>query len=345
MPKPRMRGNGTGTAFKRGRTWTARVVIGWKIDGDPPHSIPIYRSKGGFASKKEALAYCEKLRVQQEKPKNAPNVEFYWTAYRDGEMQKLSDSKQTAYRIAWAKMESIWYRHIDSLSVADLRKLVSEKAPTFYPARDMKTLISHLYKLAGAEGWVNKDIPEYILLPSLNETERQPFTEDEQAALWKAYESGCKDAAIPLIMIYTGMMTGEMRRLKADMVDFENRQIIGVGLKTKVRKEAAVYLPSSILPLLQEAAAGKTGLIWDCSENAFYALYYDALAAAGCRKLSPYSCRHTTATALAITEGIAPQTIKKLMRWSTTKMLDRYAHPDDTAALEAIESLNRKTAN
>ena len=302
--------------------------------------MAIYRTKGGFSTKRDALAYCEQLKKETEKPKDAPLVEVYWNAYHDGEMQKLSDSKQMAYRIAWEKMAPvIRHKHIDALSVTDIRQLVSEKAPTFYPARDMKTVLSHIYKLAGADGWVNGNLPEYIILPSLNETERQPFTEEEQASLWKTYESGYKNAAIPLIMIYTGMMTGEMRRLSADMIDYENRMIIGVGLKTKVRKESPVYVPTVILPLLQEMASGKTGRIWKCSKECFYAMYYEALSVAGCRKLSPYSCRHTTATALAITKNIAPQTIRKIMRWSTTKMLDRYAHPDDADAFAAIESL------
>ena len=45
------------------------------------------------------------------------------------------------------------------------------------------------------------------------------------------------------------------------------------------------------------------------------------------------------ATASAITEGIAPQTIKKVMRWSTTRMLDRYAHPDQTDVRAAIDTI------
>lgn len=342
MSKPKSRGNGQGTAVKRGGTWMARVVVGWRLIGDPVHKSPIYRTKGGFKTKRDALNYCPALLAQTEKPAAAPSLQHYWNAYSAGEMARLSDSKRTAYRIAWEKLQPISARRIDSLSVSDLRQLVSLKAPTYYPARDMKVLLGHLFDLAGADGWVNRDLPDYIILPELNEKERQPFSDIEQAALWKSYESGCKNAAIPLIMIYTGMMTGEMRRLTADMIDYDARQINGVGLKTKVRKESAVYLPSSIVPVLQDAAAGKTGLVFDCCENEFYARYYDALAAAGCRKLTPYSCRHTTATALAITESIAPQTIKKIMRWSTTRMLDRYAHPDDAAASAAVETLRRK---
>ena len=45
------------------------------------------------------------------------------------------------------------------------------------------------------------------------------------------------------------------------------------------------------------------------------------------------------ATASAITEGIAPQTIKKVMRWSTTRMLDRYAHPDQADVRAAIDTI------
>lgn len=342
MGRTKSRGNGQGTAFRRGRGWQARVVVGWKLIGDPQHKCPIYKTKDGFKTKREALEYCQLLKAQAiGEKREAPTLQSYWNIYSGKEIERLSDSKQTAYQIAWNKLSSLHLRRVDTLTVADLRGVVEEKASTYYPARDMKVLLGHLFDLAGADGWVNRDLPDYIILPPMNEKERQPFSATEQAALWKAYENGCKEAAIPLIMIYTGLMTGEMRRLTVDMIDFKGRQINGVGLKTAVRKASAVYLCSDIIPVLQDAAAGKTGLLYDCSENAFYEQYYAALAAAGCRKLTPYSCRHTTATALAINENIAPQTVKKIMRWSTTRMLDRYAHPDASDVGEAIETLKK----
>ena len=54
--------------------------------------------------------------------------------------------------------------------------------------------------------------------------------------------------------------------------------------------------------------------------------------------MEPYCCRHTTATALAIDRQIAPQTVQRIMRWSSTRMLDRYAHPDEDAILTALDS-------
>ena len=232
---------------------------------------------------------------------------------------------------------------MDRIGVAELRDLVAYVAPTYYTARDCKTVLTRLFSLAGADGWCSKDIPSYIVLPKLDEKERQVFSDMEQSALWRLYESGDLRAAIPLLMICTGMMPGEMQQLRIDQIDLEGHKITGAGLKTKVRRESAIYLPDDVLPLVEDliAHARPSGYVWRRDPDAWYADYYAALEAAGCRRLEPYCCRHTTATRLAITEGIAPQTIRRMMRWSTARMLDRYAHPDDAAVLEAANRIKK----
>ncbi len=136
-------------------------------------------------------------------------------------------------------------------------------------------------------------------------------------------------------------MPGETMKFKVDQIDLENKQIIGAGMKTKVRKATPIVIADAIVPVIQDLISHATsnGFLWPQNEKAWYDNYYAALCSAGCRKLTPYSCRHTTATALAITENIAPQTIKKVMRWSTTNMLDRYAHPQTQDALDAVNAI------
>lgn len=143
------------------------------------------------------------------------------------------------------------------------------------------------------------------------------------------------------------MMPGEMQALRVDHIDLDARKITGVGLKTKVRKQSAIYIPEDVLPVVEDliAHAMPSGYLWPRNETKWYESYYAALEAAGCRRLEPYSCRHTTATRLAITEGVAPQTVRRMMRWSTTKMLDRYAHPDDSDVLEAANRITKVTPN
>ena len=333
------RGNGQGTAYRRGSTWTVRGTVGIIPRGLNKRPKQVYRTKGGFPTKAAALAAAPDL-LRGTIKQAAPPLAHYWDLYAAGELLKLSVSKRTAYKIAWKRLAPLAPRRVDQLTVEDLRATVGKSASTYYPARDCRQLLVHLFTLAAADGWVQKDLPTFILLPDREEKAREPFTDAEQAALWRCWESGCLDAALPLVMIYTGMMPGEMMRLRPEMVDLEGRKITGAGLKTKVRRESPIYLPTAIIPVMETAMQHLTpgGFILYHSEAPFYAHYYAALEAAGVRRLEPYSCRHTTATALAIDRQTAPQTIKKIMRWSSTRMLDRYAHPDDSDALAAFEA-------
>ena len=334
--RAKKRGNKEGSVYKRGKTWTARITTEtYLVDGKVKQKRP---SKGGFATKAEASMYLSTLKKAPSK--KVPSLETYYDTYLNGKMAKLSESKKTAYKIAWNKLQQVKSLPIDTISVGDLQLIINEKCPTYYPARDMRVLLNQLYKLAAAEGNANPALPGLLELPSLEEKEQEPFTEEEQKLLWKSYEAGNINAALPLIMIYTGMMPGEMRILETSMIIWDEQKIVGAGLKTKIRKKSAVLLSDSIMPVLESVANGKEGRLYPMNEDDFYALYYHALTDAGItRHLTPYSCRHTTATALAIDKTVAPQTVMRIMRWSSTKQLDRYAHPSDTDARQALDSL------
>lgn len=339
------RPNGTGTAFQRKgqKTWTAQYTVptGWFIDENGKKHRK-RKTKGGFKTKGDALNYIENLKKDAER-KPAPPLSEYWKQFSEGDMLKLGDDRICAYRIAWKRMAALSSRRIDTITLKEMQALVDEQTSTYYPAKDMKQLFKKLFSRGAGEKYVDKDLPEFISLPELDEGEQTPFTEEEQKALWASYESGNRDAGIPLVMIYTGMMTGEMERLQRDMIRWDENLIVGVSMKTKVRKKSPVFFPDDIKPVLADLYMGTEGPLFTHHKTDIYNRYYAALAAAGVQKKVPYSCRHTTATRLTIDEKIAPQTIKKVMRWSTTKMLDRYAHPDYQDALDAINTMKRKT--
>lgn len=346
--RPKSRGNGQGCAYKRKgqKTWTASVTIDWRYPADPSKPrIPVKRTKAGFATKKDALAYCPTLLAGgYSKPKDAPRLSSYWKQYSENAMLKIGKDKQYAYKAAWNKLAPIHDARIDSLTIDILQETVSNVAHSYYTQKDCKTLLKRLYERAHSEGFVQAILPEYIELVQLNEKERIPFSKDEQKALWKLYEKGNIDAGIPLLMIYTGMMPGEAQLLKVEHIDLNAKTMYGMNLKTKVRKETPVVLADSILPVVEDliSHAQKNGNIWPHNETRWYERYYAVLESAGCRKLTPYSCRHTTATALAVDANIAPQTAKRVMRWSTAKMLDRYAHPDMSDALKAVNAIKKE---
>ena len=49
----------------------------------------------------------------------------------------------------------------------------------------------------------------------------------------------------------------------------------------------------------------------------------------------------SSATIHAIDEHTPPQVVQKIMRWSSTKMMDRYVHPDSQSVHDAANTLKR----
>lgn len=345
MSRPKARGNGQGTAYKRGNTWTACATVDWIEQEDPTKpKKPIRKTKGGFSTKRDALAYCPVLRAGgYERPEEAPRLSAYWKQYSEGDMLKISNGKQSAYKTAWNKLKAIHDVRVNNITVEILRKTVSDACTTYDPAKDCKSLLSNLFELAAADRYAPKELPSYIILPDHEEKERIPFTKEEQVALWKAYDNGDIRAAVPLLMIATGLMPGEMQLLKVENIDLKNRIIVRSGLKTKIRKRTPVVLSDAILPVVQDLIdhAQPSGYLWKRVEKDWYDNYYAVLETAGCRRLTPYSCRHTCASNLSIDKSIPSQTVRKVMRWSTERMLDRYSHPSTEDALNAVNTVDR----
>lgn len=337
--------NGEGYTFRRGSTWAARVLDKARTHTDPSTGTvrKFYKQKGGFHTEKSARLWCmQYYNGLIEKPP-APTLSHYWYLYHSGEYEKLSPSRQQKKRIAWGKLTSLAGMAVDAITVSDLRHSVDGIA-TYYPARDIKDLLSALFDLAAADGYVQKDLPSFIILPKLIEKEADIFTDLEQIKLWQAYENGEHFAAWPLLMIYTGMMPGETQKLTASMIDLENHTITGAGLKTSTRKTSAVYFPDFLTPLLQDLMdrAPASGKLFPYNKDNIYKMYHEMMNRIGIRDLDPYSCRHTVGTALAVTANVAPETVRKLMRWAKgSRMISRYAHPDDHAAAAAIETLQK----
>ena len=340
--RPRTRPNGTGTAYKRGSTWTAQVTVGIKRDPDTGRVQQVRRTKGGFKTKREALEFCQQL-ANAAMPKKHVTFGDLWEQYEKTKFRQLSASKQCGYRTALKRLGDMIYTRIDAVTIADLQGLVD--GLTFYCARDIKVILRHMYKIALVQGWAERDLAAFITLPPRNEKERTPFTDEEICAIWRGYDAGDTWAGYILLMIYTGMMPGELIYCRKDMVHLDSHQIIGAGLKTNERKEKPIVIADFLMPVVQaliDYAGDSPMLCGTCAgkKEAFYKAYYACIARCGCRRLTPYSCRHTTATACAVGARIAPSVIQRIMRHATITTTQRYIHPDESAVLDAINTLN-----
>lgn len=336
--RPRTRPNGTGTAYKRGSTWTAQVTVGIKRDPDTGRVQQVRRTKGGFKTKREALEFCQQL-ANAAMPKKHVTFGDLWEQYEKTKFRQLSASKQCGYRTALKRIGDMIYTRIDAVTIADLQELVD--GLTFYCAQDIKSILRHMYRIAMMQGWTSRDLSEYIVLPPKNETERTPFSDEEIRAIWRGYDGGDTWAGYILLMIYTGMMPGELLHCRKDMIHLDSHQIIGAGLKTAERKNRPIVIADFLMPVVQALIdyTGDAPLLCDTYKKAFYKKYYDCLDRCGCRRLTPYSCRHTTATACAVGAKIAPSVIQRIMRHAKLSTTQLYIHPDESAVLDAINTL------
>ena len=71
----RSRPNGTGTVYKRGKTWTASYVHGYVIQEDGKLKT-VRSTKGGFRTKKEAMEFLPALQNAPER--KVPNLLELW---------------------------------------------------------------------------------------------------------------------------------------------------------------------------------------------------------------------------------------------------------------------------
>lgn len=343
--KKTRRGNGEGTAFKRGNTWTA-MATGYTytevIDGKPVLRRK-RQTKGGFKTKREALSWA--ISQGRTVATKTPTLLELWEGWSRNDMLKLSNDKQVAYKKARERLEPIISRKIDTLSLDDLQSTINEKAHSFYTARDMKSLLSHLYQRAmasnGSCGTVTVNLSRFIVLPTLEEKEPEPFTEEEVNKMWKSWDGGDIFAGYMLLMIYTSMMPGELFACRPEMIDYNKHEIYGCGRKTKKRKDTPIVFPTFISPVLETLCKNSDGKkLCPLCENKFYSAYHEATKRIGVRDLPPYSCRHTTATE-AVKKGVELSVVQQIMRHSKLASTQRYIHVTTEAAHDGVNKLSK----
>lgn len=326
------RPNGSGTVFKRGSAWTAQVTLYTYVDDDGKRRRK-YKTKGGFKTKRDALAYIEDLKSAEVR--KVPTLLDLYTIFEKNELPSFSKARKFAYGKARERIEPIIGRKIDSLTTSDLQTVVSEQADTYYTRRDIKTLLSNLYDKACADQFVPANLARYIILPELEEKEAEAFTEEEVFKIWDAYGDGDDFAGYLLVMIYSGMMPGELLACRNTMVDFDKCEIYGCGKKTKFRKKSVIVFADAVKPIIQILCENEK--LYPKPRNEFYLEYHLATKRIGIRDLPPYACRHTTATEAA-RKNLNASTIQKIMRHTKITTSQRYIHMGEQAAHDGVNS-------
>ena len=321
---PKKRGNGEGSVVRYKDGYRVIIVTGWK---DKTH--PIKHTKSGFSTVKEAREYISSFKNEVGSMSSpATTIADYWYIYSHNGLEKLSPSKQTHYKTVWNRMSSIANEVVSELTVAKLQELV--KGYTYYPAKDIKSLLSHLYKLAIADGKAQMNLSSFIVLPELHEEETIPFSADELVKMWEDYEEH-PTTGIALLMCSTGLMPAEIVRLKRE--NYHDQVISGVGVKTDRRKQNDVVVPDKLVPVIEELFKnGKNDGILPYKFDTYRKEFKEMVKRIGADpRCTPYSCRHTFATMLST--QVPAHVLARLMRNDIRVTQKYYLHEDNDVLL------------
>ena len=329
----RVRANGEGTAYqlKNGK-WRAEITIG-RADGKR-----ISKTKSGFKTKKDALAYIPTLK--NEKSSQHVTIKYLYDEWSvSTHFTELSKSRKTTYRSAYNKLKPLWLRTLRDLRIEELQATI-DAVEGYYPRHDMKQLLSLLYDIAEINGDVDKNISKFIRLPKLIEKEKEAFDEKEILAIWADYNAGYTFSGYLLLMIYAGMGPGELQNTYKHMINWEEQTIVGAGVKTRKGKQWPIIIADDLLPVLRELCklSVRSEKLLPMGETKFRKIYKEAIQRMGIRHLAPYCCRHTCATALALA-GVEATIIRAIMRHTKYQTTLRYTHIQVRPLVDGVNKL------
>ena len=325
---PKRRGNGQGTAYKRGKTWTAQNT---KYRNGKRY----VSTKGGFATKKAALEW-----LAQPNKYNSETITFEqlyneWSpTHYPTITKKRKQILVAAYKCCAALHSEYWHE----IGLKEMQAAVDALPDKYYPRKNLKALFSAMGEYAIIAGYADKSLAKHIKLPPEPIPSKKAFTENDIAALWKDYEAGNDFTGAILIMIFTGMRYGELVSIKPENIHFEESYMMG-GIKTRESRAGEIILIDEIKPLVQKLMLD--GRLKEMSDTTFKKYFNAALERAGIEPHTPHECRHSTATLLA-KHGVQPAIIQAIMRHTKYQQTAEYTHIDRKTKLDAINSITNK---
>jgi len=332
------RGNGYGSVFKRGRTWTAVRVLGYTsevVDGvKKTHKTT--RSKGGFKTKKEALEYLPNLGNQKKKvvPTWGEIYEAWKPTHRAGK------STMACYSAAEKHFAQIHGLQFDQVDIDDLQECLDDCPKGKRTKENMKALAGLLYKYAIPRHMASLNLGQYLVVGASDLSVKEALPNDAVEKIKKAAGT-VPWADYVLCQCYLGFRPSELLALDTKNYDRKERAFVG-GAKTDAGKDRVVTVSPKIQSIIDRLVKDKIAGPVFCGTDGkamtieqYRAAFYGVLEACeienpiegpeGARRhrYTPHSCRHTFATMMKRVQG-ADKDKLALIGHTSQEMLRHY---------------------
>lgn len=341
-PYRRLRGNGQGTAYKRGRTWTASYTYGW-VDGKPQK-----RTKGGFPTKRAALDYIPILKAKKTTRKTDIAFGQLFEEWCPFYAPRISDTTMKGLKSAFKWFAEIRFEPVAELTIDDLQECVDACPRGKRTRENMKYLATQLYRYAAARRILRDNIAEFIYCGKGEEGTRPPFTA-EYIEIIRSAIGRIFGADYVYCMIYTGFRPNEMLQLTRDSYDEAHDCLVG-GFKTEAGTNRSVTISPKIADIIHPLIECANPWIFPGEDGELLTdsifreeIFYPLLAELKIQPLpspdtpahwKPYSCRHTFAQLMKNVPG--SDTDKAALMGHADASMTKYYQSADYASLKAI---------
>ena len=258
--KPKRAGNGTGSAYQRPgqRTWTAEVVVGWRelppFSPDNPENkkqrIPIKKTKGGFKTKNDALAYIPKLKNQRDE--SHLTLQQVYEAWEPWYSPRVDPSTMAGYRAAYAYFKKLHETKITEISAGDLQACMDACPKGKRTHQNMKVVAGLIWKYAKSKHIVSQVESETLYTGRGRSVKREALTDIEVEKIRQAI-GVYRYAEYIFCLCYLGYRPGEMLELRKDQViEHKGRLFLVEGKKTDAGRNRTVPVHQKIDDIIRD---------------------------------------------------------------------------------------------
>lgn len=341
--RTKLRGNGTGSVYKRGNTWVAAVTLGYRAEDGAQKRVVL--KKCGFRTKKEALEYLPTLKGQQKREKDITWQQLYdlWLP-----THRAGKSTINCYKAAMRYFSSVDFSKLKDIEIDDLQECLDDCPKGKRTRENMKALAGLLYKYAVPRGYASLNLAQYLIVSGESSVSRSSFSAEQLEQIHRAV------GVIPYAdyiycMCYLGFRPSEFLALDVKNYDRQNKTLTG-GAKTEAGKNRIVTISPKIQPIIDRLTCDRIAGALFCNSNGAEftynnfrdAVFYPVLDQVGIdnpmengrHKLSPHTCRHTFATLMKNVDA-AEKDKMELIGHASAEML-RYYQDVDLEDLRAI---------
>ncbi len=343
--------NGYGSVSKikgnRRKPWRARVTVGLIKDKKTGTVTQKLKIIGFYETKKDAnIALAEYNQAKYNlNTKDITFAEVYdkWSATK---FPYVSKSNVIGYRASFKTCEPLHDLKMIDIKQAQLQTVIDTCGKEYPTLRKIKVLFNATFRYAFENDIITKDYSKFVdISKHKKETvEKTPFTTDQINQLWLLSDKN-EYVKIIIIMIYTGIRVGEMRELKKECINLNDKYFKITKSKTEngVRE---VPIADKIIPLIEYWLNKNTSEYLftnssgsKLSDRNYRDAYWTPILQDLNIDFTPHSTRHTTISLLAKV-GVDERLTRRIVGHAGKSLTENvYTHFDKQQLLIAINKI------